>query len=234
METNKIILLNNLLNEEISKYKEFSLNEIKDKLNIESNAKNLNRVVFDRIISQSRNKEKINELLNSFCCVIKTVNLEWNNLLKESISLNVFKYEDIFNEDWENSTLRNYFNTTTFIFVVFKKNGKDGKLEKIKVWKMPQTILDQGVKETWIYTKDLISKGRIVRYIDNRDRYISYFPTSGDTKFIHVRPHAKNREDALPLPIVDKLTGKTVFMKHSFWLNSNFVRKIVVEDKYYE
>ena len=28
--------------------------------------------------------------------------------------------------------------------------------------------------------------------------------------------------------------GKENFVKHSFWLNSSFVRKIVVEDKYYE
>lgn len=234
METNQIILLNNLLNEELLKYRDISREEIIAKLEINSNSKNINRMIFDRIINCSKNKAKIINLLDSFSCVIKTVNLEWNNLLKESMSLNVFKYNDIYEEDRDTSTLRQYFLRVTFVFVVFKKDGHDCHLENIKVWKMPLNVLDGGVRDTWIKTKELISAGKIVNYIDKRNRFITYFPTSGDTKFIHVRPHAQNREDTLPLPIKDRVTGRESFVKHSFWLNSSFVRKIVVEDKYYE
>ncbi len=234
METNQVLLLNNLLREEVEKYKDLFTLDIQKKLNIEVNAKNSNNVLFKKIIENSKNKNKILELLEHCNCVIKTINLEWNDSLKESMSLNVFKYIDIYNEEWETSSLRNYFLSRVFVFVVFKKDYNGTRLENIKVWKMPVQILESGVKETWVSTKSLIEQGKIVNYIDKRGRYITYFPTSSETKYIHVRPHAQNREDTFPLPIIDRVTGKNKFMKHSFWLNSNFVKKIVVEDKYYE
>ncbi len=234
MEINQIILLNNLLNEEIKKYELFSTNELKEMLGIDKNSKNLNRVIFNKIIESSINRDILLTLLKQCSCIIKTVNLEWNNSLKESMSLNVFKYFDICNEIWENSKLYKYFIENTFVFVVFKKDFKGSKLEKIKVWKMPKSILNSGVRETWSITQSLIKSGKIINYIDKRNRFITFFPTSSETKYIHVRPHAQNRNDTLELPVPDKLTGKTRFMKHSFWLNSNFVKKIIVEDKYYE
>lgn len=234
METNKVILLINLLNNEIDNYKNKSINYLLEELKINSNSKNINRMIVDRIIEKSKNKDKIKELLKSLSCVIKTVSLEYNDLLKESMSLNVFKYEDIYIEDWETSTLRKYFDTSIFMFIIFKKNGHESFLKKFKIWIMPKSILDDGVKDTWEKTKKLICQGKIVNYIDKQGRYITYFPTSGDTKYIHVRPHAKNKNDTLPLPVVDKTTGKSCFMKHSFWLNRNFVKKIIVEDKFYE
>lgn len=231
---NKILLLNELLNDEITKYQGLSTVDLVSKLNLNGEAKNINYVVFTKIIEESRNKEKIKSLIAECNCVVKTINLEWNNNLKESMSLNVFKYMDIYKETWDSSNLKSYFLNNSFIFVVFKKDFNGSKLEKIKVWKMPNSILEGGVKETWELTKELISQGRIVNYIDDRGRYITYFPTSGDTKFIHVRPHAQSREDTLPLPVNDKYTNKSSFVKHSFWINSNFIKKIVVEDKYYE
>lgn len=234
METNQIILLNNLLKNEVKKYENLTTEELKIRLFVKSNSKNINRMIFNRIIDLSPNKEKLLNLFNKFSCVIKTINLEQNNHLKESISLNVFKYEDIHKENWDNSKLKNFFETSTFIFVIFKKENNGSKLKDIKVWKMPIDILNSGIKDTWIRTKSIISSGKIINYIDSRGRYITYFPTSSQTKYIHVRPHAQNREDTFPLPVADKMSGKKNFMKHSFWLNSNFIKKIVIEDKFYE
>lgn len=232
--TNQILLLSNLLRDEAQKYQGMTTEQIKQKLNIQVNAKNTNYVIFNRIIENSKNKDKLKDLFNKCSCVIKTINLERNSLLKESMSLKTFKYVDLYNEKWESSELRNYFSSFLFVFVIFKKDFKESTLENIKVWKMPEYILERDIKETWLITKNLISQGKIVKYIDSRGRYITYFPTSSDTKYIHVRPHARNRDDTFPLPIADKCTGKNAFMKHSFWLNKNFVKKIVLEDKYYE
>lgn len=233
-DTNQILLLNNLLQEEVQKYQGLTTKDISENFGISVASKNINHVIFSRIIDSSKNKETIKRLINECNCIIKTVNLEWNNSLKESMSLNAFKYEDIFKEEWETSTLRAYFTNHCFVFVVFKKDFNGSKLEKVKVWNMPASILESGVKETWELTKKLICQGKIVNYIDSRGRYITYFPTSSETKYLHVRPHAQNRNDTLPLPVCDNVTQKKSFMKHSFWLNSNFIRKIVVDDKYYE
>lgn len=234
MEVNQLLLLNTLLHSEVQKFNGLSTTEIKEKLNITSSAKNFNHVLFSKIIQNSINREKIHRLIDECNCVIKTVNLEWNNNLKESMSLNVFKYTEIVEEEWETSKLRSYFMDRVFVFVVFKKGFSGSTLEDIKVWKMPISILDSGVANVWKTTKALISEGKIVNYIDSRGRYITYFPTSGDIKYVHVRPHAQNSNDTLPLPVPDRHTKKTAFMRHSFWLNSNFVKKIVVEGKFYE
>ena len=150
------------------------------------------------------------------------------------MSLSSFKYCEIVNESWEQSSLRKYFCDNMFVFVIFKKNFNESVLESIKVWKMPNEILDSGVKDVWMMTQKLIKEGRIINFIDKRGRYITYFPSNGDTKYIHVRPHAQSLSDTFPLPVNDKLTNKSSFMKHSFWINSNFIKKIVVEGKYYE
>ena len=150
------------------------------------------------------------------------------------MSLNVFKYVEIAEEVWESSSLRNYFKDNIFVFVVFKKDYKDSKFIDIKIWKMPNDILESEVKHVWNHTKKLVLEGKIVNYIDKRNRYITFFPSKSETKYVHVRPHAQNAEDTLPLPVKDKFTQKEEFVKHSFWLNSTFVKKIVVEGKYYE
>lgn len=232
--TNKIILLNELLQEEVKNYSGLTTSELQNKFNIISKSKNLNYIIFQKIIANSKNVLKINDLLGKCSCIIKTVNLEWNHSLKESMSLSSFKYCEIVNESWEQSSLRKYFIDNIFVFVVFKKNFNDSTLENVKVWKMSNEILDSGVKDVWMTTRNLIKEGKIINYIDKRGRYITYFPTSSDTKYIHVRPHAQNISDTYPLPVNDKLTNKSSFMKHSFWINSNFIRKIVVEGKYYE
>lgn len=234
MIANQIILLNDLLKTELEKYKGKTTDELKKTFDILSSGKNINSVIFQKIICNSKEKNKLDKIFKQNNVVIKTVNLEWNNLLKESISLNVFKYCEIVNEVWKYSKLRNYFVHSVFVFVVFKKNINSSVLEDIKVWTMPLEILDGGVNKVWEDTKSKIADGKIVNYIDKRGRNITYFLASGDTKFIHVRPHAQNKNDTLPLPVPDKTTGVTSFVKHSFWLNSNFVKKIIVDGKYYE
>ena len=234
LEENEIIRLNTLLRQAISDYQCLTTDEVKNKLNVFSSAKNLNSVIFYKMINCSENKEEIKRLLEKCHCIVKTVNLEWNNRLKESMSLKVFKYTDLVNEDWENSSLRKYFEDNLFVFVVFQKTYSGSTLKDVKVWKMPHSILDGGVKDVWEKTKQLVSEGKIVNYVDSRNRFITFFPTSSETKFIHVRPHAQNSNDTLPLPVKDKYTGKDSFTKHSFWINSNLIRRIVVEGKYYE
>ena len=91
MEVNQLLLLNTLLHSEVQQYNGLSTTEIKEKLNITSAAKNFNHVLFSKIIQNSINREKIHRLIDECNCVIKTVNLEWNTNLKESMSLNVFK-----------------------------------------------------------------------------------------------------------------------------------------------
>ena len=231
---NDVFLMNNLIQEELRKYYNKTTKEIQNILGIDLKGKNANNRLFKNIIENSKDYNILTTLMEKGNYEIKTVNLEWNNNLKESMSLRTFEFIDIFNESWKNSTLRNFFASSVFIFVVSKKDFEDVYLESVKFWSMPINILENEVKKVWEHTKKLITTGNIVSYIDSRGRFKTNFLTSGSTKVIHVRPHARNKDDTFKLPVVDVQTGLKEFTKHSFWINSHFIKRIIVDGKHYE
>ena len=145
------------------------------------------------------------------------------------MSFPVFQYCEIAEESWESSSLRQIFRDNIFVFAVFQNEGKELFLNRMKVWKMPEEVLEWGVRDVWQKMRDCVTVGRIVKYIDDNGKYFTYFPSSTENPYVHVRPHARNRNDTLPLPVPDKLTGLVEYPKHSFWLNRSYVLKIITE-----
>lgn len=153
--------------------------------------------------------------------IVKTVRLNENNLPKEDISFPSFKYEEIINEKWDDSNFKDILEHK-FLFVFFQfENGKLA-LRKVKFWNMPYfDILN--ARKVWLKTKDIVSKGNIVKRIEGKTRYTN-FPKKSFNSVAHVRPHAKNAADIYPLPTKDKLTKAKEYTKHCFWLNNTYVR----------
>ena len=67
---------------------------------------------------------------------VKTVRLKENNLPKEDISFPTFKYEEIVNENWENSDFKDILEHK-FLFVFFQFENEKLVLRKVKFWNMP-------------------------------------------------------------------------------------------------
>ena len=103
-------------------------------------------------------------------------------------------------------------------------------LNKIVIWKMPEEILNNEIKAIWEIVRELISTGKIVKYIDENGRFHTFFPSSSDNPYIHVRPHAQSRNDTYPLPVPDIFTGLSEYPKHSFWINRSFILKILEKE----
>jgi DNA mismatch repair protein MutH len=82
---------------------------------------------------------------------VKTVRLKENNLPKEDMSFPTFKYEEIVNEDWENSDFKDILEHK-FLFVFFQFQGDKLVLRKVKFWNMPYSDLLE-VEKVW--TKSL-------------------------------------------------------------------------------
>ena len=56
----------------------------------------------------------------------KTIRIEENGRIKESISFPAFKFTDIVEQSWEDCDLREQLETTKYMFFVFKKEkGED-------------------------------------------------------------------------------------------------------------
>lgn len=153
--------------------------------------------------------------------IVKTVRLKENNLPKEDISFSNFKYEEIVNEEWDESNFKDILEHK-FLFVFFQFEKKKLVLRNVKFWNMPyEDILE--AEKVWAKTKDIVSKGKIVKEIVGTTRYTN-FPNKSFNSVSHVRPHATNAADTYPLPTKDKLTKAKEYTKHCFWLNNTYVR----------
>lgn len=153
--------------------------------------------------------------------IVKTVRLKENNLPKEDISFSNFKYEEIVNEEWDESNFKDILEHK-FLFVFFQFEKDILVLRKVKFWNMPYADILEAEK-VWTKTKEIVLKGEIVKEVVGTTRYTN-FPNKFFNSVSHVRPHATNAADTYPLPVQDNLTKANVYTKHCFWLNNKYVR----------
>ena len=213
----------------IEEYRDVSVRSLEDSFDINIKAKNHLNALTKRLIAYT-DAVSLSQYTDRNDFLFKTIKLDKYGRLKESMSLPAFKYCEIAEETWDNSSLRNYFKSNTFAFTVYKNIGKELYLNRILLWTMPEDVLNQGVRAVWQKVHDCVIEGNIVKYIDG-GRYFTYFPASTENPYMHVRPHAQNRQDTYPLPVPDKLTGMMSYPKHSFWLNRSYILKIISKDR---
>ncbi len=153
--------------------------------------------------------------------IIKTVRLKENNLPKEDISFPNFKYEEIVNQEWDDSDFKDILEHK-FLFVFYQFENEELVLRNVKFWNMPYADILEAEK-VWAKTKEIVRKGKIVKKVKKGIRYTN-FPNKSFNSVSHVRPHAANAEDTFPLPANDKVTKAKEYTKHCFWLNNTYVR----------
>lgn len=208
----------------ISKFKPYynkTIEEILADTNVELNksAKSFYANLTKSILGIELNKE-IEEFEKAEIRV-KTVRLKENNLPKEDISFPTFKFEELINENWDDSEFKEILEHK-FLFVFFQFKGSQLVLRKVKFWNMPyKDILE--AEKVWLKTKEIIFEGNIVKEI-KKDKRLTNFPNKSFNSVSHVRPHAKNAKDVYSLPVKDKLTNSLEYTKHCFWLNNKYVR----------
>ncbi len=158
--------------------------------------------------------------------IVKTVRLKENDLPKEDISFPNFKYEEIVNQEWEDSDFKDILEHK-FLFVFFQFENEKLILRKVKFWNMPYLDLIE-VEKVWTKTKQIVAKGEIVKEIktNKKGKEIRFtnFPSKKFSSISHVRPHAKDASDTFELPKKDKITKQNEYTKHCFWLNNTYVK----------
>jgi DNA mismatch repair protein MutH/predicted PolB exonuclease-like 3'-5' exonuclease len=213
----------------ISKFKPFygkSEEEIVKILNIKINTKaksfyaNLTKVILGIELDKEIEEFEKAEI------IVKTVRLKGNDLPKEDISFPNFKYEEIVNQDWEDSDFKDVLEHK-FLFVFFQFENEKLILRKVKFWNMPYLDLIE-VEKVWTKTKQIVAKGEIVKEIktNKKGKEIRFtnFPSKKFSSISHVRPHATNALDTYDLPKKDKVTNQNEYTKHCFWLNNTYVK----------
>lgn len=202
--------------EKVNKYKGWTVESLCKKFHLDGSKKpkNLEALLAYRILGIKGNHAEEFVKAN---VVVKSIRLQNNNKMKESMSFPAFKYKELVNEDWEDSTFGNYLRETRFLFVVYKAD-KENKLHLMgcQFWNIPYKDLEEDVRTVWERTKKVLIDGLEIK-VDNRGRNITNFPKQSENRVSHVRPHAKNKKDTYDLP-----DGRP-FPKHCFWLNNKYI-----------
>ena len=162
--------------------------------------------------------------------VVKSIRLEENGTMRESMSFPPFKFIELADQKWEDSDVYEYFSETKFLFVVYRRQGEEYVLKGARLWNMPAADLDGTVREGWEEVQRIIKEG--VRFTVNPDGRISNdLPGKKDNRIIHIRPHATRsayrlnngiirgnvERDANPLPDGQWMTTQ------SFWINNSYI-----------
>lgn len=199
----------------IDKYFDWSVNDLCLEFNVdtEKKAKNLEAILAYRMLGIKGNHAEEFEKAN---VAVKTIRIGKNNRIKESMSFPTFRFKELLNEEWEDSTFGNYLRETKFLFVVYKFDKENVlRLRGCQFWNMPYEDLENHVKGVWERTQEVIRSGlRITRH---NGVYKNNLPKASEDSVCHVRPHGKNVKDTYELP-----DGRQ-YPKQCFWLNNTYI-----------
>lgn len=139
---------------------------------------------------------------------MKVVRLNKLGKPKESMSFPGFRYMEIVDEEWEESSFFKKLESR-FLFIVFKSDSLGvERLHGANYWNMPyQDRLE--AQRVWEDTKRRVS-------IDASD-----LPKGSESSVAHVRPKAANSADTIPTP------QGTMLVKKCFWLNAAYIGKVL-------
>lgn len=218
-----------MIHSKVEPYLGKSTDDLKKQFQIHSKSKAVNRLIFNKMIRKESNLT-LSELFKSNS-VVRTLTINSKNKLTESLSLPYFNYTELSSEKWSSSKLRKLLLNTQFIFPIFKREENKQIFYGLRFLKLNINVIDTTIKDVWSYNQNLIIDGNIVnREVSNR-RFTN-FTSLSDDQIIHIRPHARDSNDTLPLPVRDKLTGLEDYVKHSFWINSSYIDKTLLIENY--
>lgn len=164
--------------------------------------------------------------------VVKAIRIEKNNKIRESMSFPPFKFKELVNETWENSTLFKYFDTTRFLFVIYKAEDDCYKLIGSQLWNMPYNDLNNIVRMGWENIQNSIIEG--VKFIPKQTKkgiiYLNSLPKKKDNPILHIRPHAqksaflfKDGTQIGDLSNANELPDGQWMTTQSFWINNTYL-----------
>lgn len=158
----------------------------------------------------------------------KTINIDANGNIKESMSFRTFDFIDLIGQEWEESDFYNDLQSR-FMFIIFKNNKRSIVFEGIKFCSLNYYEL-QEAKAVWERTRDLVLNNGII--LTKTSKGISNnLPKIKDNYVSHVRPKATQSyykfddyEKGNVINGSELLDGRWM-TKQCFWLNASFIKK---------
>ena len=196
---------------EVQKYVGMSQRALINLFEVSSSSKSVNAMLIARILGLNGvSVNKSAEFIQAGI-VTKTIVVGKNQHIKEHMSFPAFNFIELSQEtEWESSSIGTYLSSTKFFFVIFQKDENDELiLRGVRFWSMPVADLAR---------YELVWKKTVIAVQQSN---LALLPKGSDNLIGHIRPHARNRDDALPLP------DGTLATKRCFWLNNTYTIELV-------
>ncbi len=218
----------------INKYVGKTETELLEMFKISKKSKDRYSMIINKMFNVSKGLKNTEEFLKANI-IPKTIRMEENGNIIESISFPKFKFKDIINETWDDSILKEELETTKYMFFVFKKKDKDYVFKGFKLWNMPQVIIDNVIEDFWNKTINKIRNG--INFTINNGIVYNDLPGISDNGIMHVRPHTLKSAYKLNngfqkgdiKKYADELPNGEWMTKQCFWFNNTFIRDILKE-----
>ncbi|SDL90848.1 DNA mismatch repair protein MutH [Kandleria vitulina] len=211
-----------------------------DKINRSS--KSYLRTYISRILKNTvDNAEDLDEFKKANI-KIKTIRRNKNGTIRESMSFPCFKFSELIQQEWYESDIREQFANEKYLFCVFDEvddSNHEYTFRKAFLWSMPEKILDNEVKEVWEDTKKKAIEGiqfNIFPTSTGSTKITNNLINKSDNMIVHIRPHS-----ARAFHIIngvqygngsmsrdgDELPNGDVITKQCFWINNDFIVKVI-------
>lgn len=190
-------------------------------MTINPNEKSKYAHITRRILLENLNSFDEAEEIQKAGIIVKTIRVESNGSIKESMSFENINYEEVYEtKNWIDSKWYEII-TSRFMFVVFKENpdaswGDEKRyvLNDVKFWTMP--IEDLAIAEDfWNNIRQNVLADTL------QDENNSFWDIALHKKF-HVRPKAQTNKEKYFSPI----SGREV-PKKCYWFNRDYVAQII-------
>lgn len=160
---------------------------------------------------------------------VKSIRLEENGHMVESMSLPSINFKELAEEDYEGSSFCNYFEETKFLFIVYKSNGENYVLKGAQLWNMPALDLYGKAQEEWQTIHDKIVNG--VTFTIKNNIVSNDLLNKKNSVVLHMRPHTSKSAYKLNNGYErgniecdgDQLPNGEWMTKQSFWLNNSYI-----------
>lgn len=180
-------------------------NKIKDKeYTLENVPKHISKMISDRAIATDKKLVNLDDIFTKTNYIIKNVSLGEDGYPKERVSFRNLTLSE-FEEPWETSEFKEYFETVTIIFICYEgtngdKNG-ERKLKSVKKFAFTSSDLDNFK----------LSYEAIRKTIQTNDISNLPYPGTFDTQYLEIAPKGNGGDDAYN-NFFTKDTTKTCFM----------------------
>ena len=222
----------NYVKETTNKYIGKSESELLNIFNISSKSKDKFSLIVNRMFNIKKGLRNSEEFLKANI-IPKTIRIEKTGRIKESISFPIFRFKEIINENWEDSSFKEELETTKYMFFIFERQNGEYIFKGYKLWNMPQIIIDTVVKKFWKKTINTIKEG--VKFTISGNNVYNNLPGIADNGYVHVRPHTSKAAYKLSdgyekgniSKYADQLPNGEWMTKQCFWFNNTYIKDII-------